>query len=71
MEDIPISHLMSNDMYHVSSKTCLKKILMTMRDNEMSCLMVCKDKQSVGIITNRFLVNILADGMQKSINKQL
>ena len=41
-----------------------------MRDNELSYLLVCKDEQPVGIITNSTLVNILTEGIQNGIKKQ-
>lgn len=70
MEEIPISNLMNKKVCQVGPKTYLKKIIATMHDNELSCLLVCKDEQPLGIITNSTLVNILAEGVQNGIKKQ-
>ena len=71
MEEIPISELMTESVHKVTAKTFIKKVVMTMRDNKLSCLVVCHKDEPIGMITNSDLMAVLANSLDKGIDKKL
>lgn len=63
MDEIPIRNLMTNNVHQITPRTYLKKIVSTMHDNKLSCLVVCKRGVPTGIITRSELIKVLAENM--------
>lgn len=63
MDEIPIRNLMTNNVHQITPRTYLKKIVSTMHDNKLSCLVVCKRGVPTGIITRSELIKVLAENI--------
>lgn len=61
MQDYYVSELMTTDVVTCSPKSSLKDVVGTISTKGFSCVVVVDDQVPVGIITEKDLVEILAD----------
>lgn len=63
MKDLPIQELMTRELSTVDVSTPLTEVVAAANERRLSCLVVMEGERPVGIITERDLVNTLAEVM--------
>lgn len=66
MREVLIEELMTTEVKCASPATLLSEIVLSMRDNRHSCIVITEHEKPVGIITERDIVKHFSDLIQKS-----
>lgn len=64
-EKVPVSEVMTQDVFTVRPETPLRKAAIYIRTQRYGCLPVTRDKKLVGIITDSDFVNIAIDLLEQ------
>ncbi len=66
MKNVQVDSFMTRNVYQVSPDASLLEVAKLMRDRAYSCVVIIRDEKPIGILTERDLVNVLAN----TINEQ-
>ncbi|MBA3581835.1 MAG: GGDEF domain-containing protein [Gammaproteobacteria bacterium] len=65
MDQVIVDSLMSRNIRHITPQTSLIEIARTMREHRYSCMVVVENNKPVGIVTERDMVALLSDVLEK------
>src|SRR5688572_20147427 len=68
MDGGPVERIMTTDVEFVAPDCSLPEVVAKMRDQRLSCLVVCEKRKPVGIISERDLVRVLNTVLENGAN---